>query len=1191
VLKDLHPTIRTAVVCAILGGCAQQPQGGRSQPITLATHTFFPIASGPHAVDCNTCHGSYTTFTKFDCVSCHGHGPAATDQLHTSVADYAYRSDACLSCHPDGSRRTFDHAGITSGCVTCHAQGATFAALPVAGFAHQDVGSTDCSVCHTPTAWTGATGAPVGLSVDPTRALVVDALTPIYSGVSISSLSSSPESLPQGMNHTCTTMPPEAFSTCVNCHLNAGSGAFYPGDLHSSLANLKVSQPWACADCHSVSMPLGFVGPTATNPLRTPASGEMKHDAVVWAAGAPTTTAIVTADCSVCHAAPSQSQNASWATSTAGASPARYHSSLDAAGLAQPTSCVDCHANTRPTALVTSATGLAFDHATGEGTADCATCHTGPAHTWTSWKGGSFHAVGSASPTTCLPCHAGERPTTTASWKSTTYQTSPFDYGTNALNVTHGDGQDCAVCHKGAGAGGTWGVSQTWAGGRFDHALSGVAGHTCMACHLSQRPDATLKATINFDHTVDGTGDCFGCHQATVRGGTFVSYTIPGGDWKGGLAYPGSELVGSPSQFMTLSELNLIRSGNLVTGTTSVTSTVYIQMRHTSTAIPASIAPIAPSTNCSNCHGVGLSEGRFHSVLTSKGLPQPTGQCNDCHAPLLPVGIVQKTGADQQAMDHAAAFSAVSIGGATVTSVPALDCSSCHKDPGGSWSDGAFHATIGAAVPTDCLQCHYPLMADATKANVQSAADFKMAHGSAQLTSQACDQCHSTALSRATETPPASTSWSGGQLHARIATQPGKCNECHTVTQPTKATEGAVTYSLAQGGTATNQAQWMNHTSAQVVGKDCSTCHAADAKSSGGTWSKSTSFHANVPSVTSCQECHGLTNGGGSTPGTNNNMPAGLTNSSTVSSAASDPTTGVPVATRDQLSHGDYNVTSHDCSFCHTQVGPSTGGIAGSEWAQASLHIAFTAGQTLLTNGTTGRCSNCHFNLKPVATFAGYDHSALTTASGSQDCSACHAWPGTGTAAAPNWLGAAAAPSVIAVGGFTIPKPPAANTTTVEGGIASLPHPTIGTQTCTTCHTTASGGKGAIGYDHASTLASTNCNACHEAGSNLVGTVWSGATTQSSTSPVPAGDTRPFTLTSVVSFRGADRLTVTYANHFYPVDCAQCHKVPAGVGATTTGSAYLVPSTGSGAWTFPHTTSKMTNPSTCLMCHTNGIPP
>ena len=77
-----------------------------------------------------------------------------------------------------------------------------------------------------------------------------------------------------------------------------------------------------------------------------------------------------------------------------------------------------------------------------------------------------------------------------------------------------------------------------------------------------------------------------------------------------------------------------------------------------------------------------------------------------------------------------------------------------------------------------------------------------------------------------------------------------------------------------------------------------------------------------------------------------------------------------------------------------------------------------------------------------------------------------------------------------------------------------------------------------------------------------------------------AGDSRPFTLTAVVW----KSRSIPYPKHFYPVDCNQCHVVPAGNGNVTTGAAYTA------AWVFPHNQSKMTNPSTCVMCHTNGIP-
>ena len=95
-----------------------------------------------------------------------------------------------------------------------------------------------------------------------------------------------------------------------------------------------------------------------------------------------------------------------------------------------------------------------------------------------------------------------------------------------------------------------------------------------------------------------------------------------------------------------------------------------------------------------------------------------------------------------------------------------------------------------------------------------------------------------------------------------------------------------------------------------------------------------------------------------------------------------------------------------------------------------------------------------------------------------------------------------------------------------------------------------------------------------------MGTVWNGATTQAS----GAGDTRPTTITSLTATRGANGDSCQLTNaaaiaHFYPVQCGQCHNIPAGNGPATTGTAYA------SACFFPNTESKMTNPGTCNMRH------
>ena len=48
---------------------------------------------------------------------------------------------------------------------------------------------------------------------------------------------------------------------------------------------------------------------------------------------------------------------------------------------------------------------------------------------------------------------------------------------------------------------------------------------------------AAAAALLGFDHSVNGLGDCFGCHQATVTRGGYALYPQPltaknSSDWK-----------------------------------------------------------------------------------------------------------------------------------------------------------------------------------------------------------------------------------------------------------------------------------------------------------------------------------------------------------------------------------------------------------------------------------------------------------------------------------------------------------------------------------------------------------------------------------------------------------------------------------------------------------------------------------
>jgi hypothetical protein len=368
----------------------------------------------------------------------------------------------------------------------------------------------------------------------------------------------------------------------------------------------------------------------------------------------------------------------------------------------------------------------------------------------------------------------------------------------------------------------------------------------------------------------------------------------------------------------------------------------------------------------------------------------------------------------------------------------------------------------------------------------------------------------------------------------------------------------------------------MNHTDPTVTSKDCSTCHQADAKVSGSAWSRATAYHARVTALTACSKCHGTANGQGTVPGTNNNLPAGLTNSATLTTSSA-----APANTHDQLTHGDLNVTGHDCNFCHTQVGSSTvAGVQDHEWAQARFHRAFTAANPLVTNGTTARCSNCHLNVKPGAGYA-TDHSAYTATS-AQDCSSCHAWPGTNPTT-PNWQGATAAHAAT---GSSVTSTLDCNTchglngsSTVHLAVAASAHygGVTNGNTCKSCHVNFAGFDTTVAnlkYAHTNATANAGgCVTCHKFTASLYTTL---TTTPALTRPTSAGaHTFSQTLSVTGSFDG-DSFTSNHANTGL-TRCGSCH-----VYAATTATTNI--------WSFKHRPnnpgiSNNDNTSGCTMCH------
>ena len=66
---------------------------------------YFPIYSGKHRGEwnsCTDCHTNPSDYNVFSCLNCHEHNKTSMDSKHRGRSGYSYVSSACYSCHPDG---------------------------------------------------------------------------------------------------------------------------------------------------------------------------------------------------------------------------------------------------------------------------------------------------------------------------------------------------------------------------------------------------------------------------------------------------------------------------------------------------------------------------------------------------------------------------------------------------------------------------------------------------------------------------------------------------------------------------------------------------------------------------------------------------------------------------------------------------------------------------------------------------------------------------------------------------------------------------------------------------------------------------------------------------------------------------------------------------------------------------------
>ncbi len=77
------------------------------QPVIFLQHDalFFPVYSGRHQGEwnsCTDCHTNSSDYKIFSCLTCHEHNKTDMDNAHSGRPGYSYTSSACYQCHPNG---------------------------------------------------------------------------------------------------------------------------------------------------------------------------------------------------------------------------------------------------------------------------------------------------------------------------------------------------------------------------------------------------------------------------------------------------------------------------------------------------------------------------------------------------------------------------------------------------------------------------------------------------------------------------------------------------------------------------------------------------------------------------------------------------------------------------------------------------------------------------------------------------------------------------------------------------------------------------------------------------------------------------------------------------------------------------------------------------------------------------------
>ncbi len=445
---------------------------------------------------CTVCHDAATFQPLFDpadandCVACH---QSDYDGEHTGSG---YPTD-CSACHTPTAweNGTFNHEGISGGfrllgihadkaCTVCH-DAATFqplfdpadandcVACHQSDYDGEHTGSgypTDCSACHTPTAWENGTFNHEGISggfrllgihADKACTVCHDAATfqPLFDPADANDCVACHQSDYDG-EHTGSGYPTD----CSACHTPTAweNGTFNHEGISGGFRLLGIHADKACTVCHDAATFQPLFDPADANDCV--ACHQSDYDGEHTGSGYPT-------DCSACH------------TPTAWENGTFNHEGISGGfrllGIHADKACTVCHdaATFQPL----------FDPADAN---DCVACHQ------SDYDG---EHTGSGYPTDCSACH------TPTAWENGTFNHEGISGGFRLLGI-HAD-KACTVCHDAA---------------TFQPLFDPADANDCVACHQSD---------YDGEHTGSGyPTDCSACHTPTAwENGTFNHEGISGG--------------------------------------------------------------------------------------------------------------------------------------------------------------------------------------------------------------------------------------------------------------------------------------------------------------------------------------------------------------------------------------------------------------------------------------------------------------------------------------------------------------------------------------------------------------------------------------------------------------------------------------------------------------------------------------